>query len=66
MDSFCPVTGWKTFSRPEWINRKVSDTFTANFWVIGNSIIYSFPKGRADVRRCMFQQAGSQVSLSKG
>jgi hypothetical protein len=46
---FCPVTGFKIFSDPEWINQKVSDTFTANFWIIGNSIVYSLPKGRADL-----------------
>ena len=49
MDSFCPVTGCKVFSRPEWINKKVSDTFIANFWIVGNSTIYSLPKGKADL-----------------
>jgi len=47
---FCPVTGLKVFSKPEWINQKVSDTFIANFWIIGSSIIYSLPKGRADLK----------------
>ena len=50
MALFCPVTNLKVFSDPEWINQKVSDTFTANFWIIGNSIIYSLPKGRADLK----------------
>jgi len=49
LSSFCPVSGCNVFSRPEWINRNVSDTFIANFWVIGNSIIYSLPRGRADL-----------------
>jgi hypothetical protein len=47
---FCPVTGLKVFSDPEWINQKCSDTFIANFWIIGSSIIYSFPEGRADLK----------------
>ena len=50
MALFCPVTGLKVFSAPEWINQKVSDTFIANFWLIGDSIIYSLPKGRADLQ----------------
>ena len=56
METFCPVTGCKVVSRPEWINRKVSDTLTVNFWVVGDSIIYSFPEGRADlegVKNCI-------------
>ncbi|RZB36760.1 MAG: hypothetical protein SRB2_01839 [Desulfobacteraceae bacterium Eth-SRB2] len=50
MSLFCPVTGYKVFSDPEWINQKVSDTLIANFWIIGNSIVYSLPKGRADLK----------------
>ena len=50
MDLFCPVTGLRVFSRSEWINKKVSDTFVANFYIIGNSIIYSSPAGRADLK----------------
>jgi signal transduction histidine kinase/CheY-like chemotaxis protein len=49
MTLFCPVTGLKAFSYPEWINQKVSDSLIASFWIIGRSIIYSLPKGRADL-----------------
>ncbi|MDA3894989.1 MAG: response regulator [Desulfobacteraceae bacterium] len=48
MALFCPVSGSKVFSRPEWIKQKVSDTFTVNFWKIGDSILYSRPEGRAN------------------
>ncbi len=50
MALFCPVTGLKVISDTEWINQKCSDTFIANFWIIGSSIIYSLPKGRADLK----------------
>ncbi len=45
----CPATGLRVFTRPEWINKKVRDSFTANFYVISNSIIYSRPEGKADL-----------------
>ena len=57
MNQYCPVTGLKVFSRPEWINKRVSDTFVANFYIIGNAIIYSLPVGKADL-------AGVQNSLA--
>jgi len=50
MDLFCPVTGLRVYSRSEWINRRMSNTFVANFYIIGNSIIYSSPAGRADLK----------------
>ena len=53
IDYFCPVTGLRVFSLPEWINRHVSDTLTANFYVIGNSIIYSVPVGKTDLKGAM-------------
>ncbi len=49
MDLFCPVTGLRVLSRSEWNNKNVSDTFAANFSIIGNSIIYSIPSGKADL-----------------
>jgi signal transduction histidine kinase/ActR/RegA family two-component response regulator len=48
MTLFCPVTGLKVFTTPDWINQKVSETFETNFWIIGESIIYSKPKGYSD------------------
>ena len=50
MDLFCPVTGLRVFSRSEWTNKRVSDTFVANFFIIGNSIVYSLPAGKADLK----------------
>ena len=47
---FCPETGLKVSSVPRWINQKVSDTFEANFSIIGDSIIYSLPKGVSDLK----------------
>ena len=49
MTLYCPVTGHKVYSQPDWIDQKASDTFIANFWIIGRSIVYSLPKGRADL-----------------
>ncbi len=71
MALFCPVTGLEVFSVPEWINQKVSDTFIANFWIIGNSIIYSLPKGRADLigvrnSSVLREKVGSFISGGNG
>ncbi len=49
MALYCPITGYEVFSHPEWLNHKVSDTFTSNFRIIGHSIIYSSPRGHADL-----------------
>lgn len=49
MAQFCPVTGFKVFSHPGWMNQKVSETLEANFWTIGDAIVYSRPKGIADL-----------------
>ncbi|MFC1532771.1 ATP-binding protein [Thermodesulfobacteriota bacterium] len=49
MDLLCPVTGLRVISRSEWTNKKVSNTFVANFHIIGNSILYSSPAGKADI-----------------
>lgn len=49
MTFYCPVTGLEVLSDPQWNNQQVSSTFTANFRVIDDSIIYSAPEGYADV-----------------
>jgi len=49
MALFCPATGLEVFTLPEWINQKVSDTLIVNFWIVGGSIVYSLPEGRADL-----------------
>ncbi len=49
LTQYCPVVHDKIFSKPDWINQKVSETFEANFWIIGESIIYSRPKGYTDL-----------------
>ncbi|HKJ30425.1 MAG TPA: hypothetical protein VKA34_01300, partial [Balneolales bacterium] len=71
MTLFCPVTGLKVFSVPEWINQKVSDTFIANFQIIGGSILYSLPKGRADLNgvrnsSVLREKVGSFISGGNG
>ena len=50
MNLLCPVTGLKVFSRAEWNNKRVGDTFAANFSIIGDSILYSLPVGKADLK----------------
>ena len=49
MALFCPVTGLNILTYPDWINQKVSNTLVANNWMIGDYILYSLPKGRADL-----------------
>lgn len=49
MTSYCRITGLKLFHKPEWINRKVSDSFEISFWTIGDFVIYSRPRGKADI-----------------
>ncbi len=46
---FCPVTGLKAYTRTEWIGIQLSETFVGNFWIVGDSVLYSMPGGRADV-----------------
>jgi len=45
---YCPVAHDKVFYKTDWIKQKVSETFEANFWIIGESILYSRPKGYTD------------------
>lgn len=47
---YCPVSGFKVYARAEWIEKKCSDTFSSNFWIIGDSILYSIPSGIADLK----------------
>lgn len=42
------MLGKSVSTNPKWLNVSVSDKFTSNFYVIGKSIIYSAPSGRAD------------------
>ncbi len=49
MGYYCPATGLKVIQNPDWINQKMSKRFTANFWIINESMIYSRPKGYADL-----------------
>lgn len=53
---YCPVSGLPVYTRPAWLNQRVSETMTANFYVLGDAIIYSRPVGVADL-------AGLQGSL---
>ena len=49
-NKYCPVTGLRVFSLPDWTNKRVSDTFVSNFSIVGNSIVYSSPVGKADLK----------------
>lgn len=42
---FCPLTGLEIYTRPEWQSQKFDTDCFANFWVIGDRIIYSRPEG---------------------
>mgnify|MGYP006282940941 CR=1 FL=1 len=47
---FCPITGLLVSTQDEWRDQKLGDHFTANFYIIGNSILYSGPSGIADLK----------------
>lgn len=45
---YCPVTGLPVLTRPEWTRVDLGNNYEATFKVIGNSILLSDPRGRAD------------------
>ncbi len=45
----CPITGLKVNTRPEWAYKGPDGKFSTSFYTIGNSIVYCFPRGRADL-----------------
>ncbi len=49
MALFCATSGLEVMANPEWVSQKVSDSFEANLYLIADSIIYSRPKGYADL-----------------
>jgi len=50
MNTICSATGLKIFFQQEWINKKISDTCTNTFSILGGSILYSAPKGNFDFK----------------
>ncbi len=46
---FCPVTGLEIYTRPEWQSQKIGDDYTVDFWIIGDSILYTRPVGNVDL-----------------
>ena len=50
MNTLCAATGLKIFFQPEWTNNKISDTCSMTFSILGNSILYSAPKGNFDIK----------------
>ena len=49
MDTFCGVSGLKILSKTEWTNKKISDSCTNTFSILGNAILYSAPSGYFDL-----------------
>ncbi len=49
MALFCPVSGLKVHTDPEWIDYQASDALSANFRIINDAVIYSLPEGYADL-----------------
>ncbi len=43
--SFCPVTGLPVYARKNWLQQNIGPDYQANFSIIGQSIIYSAPRG---------------------
>lgn len=50
MTLFCPISGLQVFTQDDWQEVELGDSYTANFYVIGNSILYSGPSGTADLK----------------
>ena len=47
---FCPVTGLEIYTRPEWQSQKISADYTVDYWIIGDSILYTKPVGNVDLK----------------
>lgn len=47
---FCPITGLEVYTRPEWQRQKIGSDYTVDFWVIGDSIIYTRPAGNVNLK----------------
>ena len=50
MKLFCPVSGLQLFTQDGWHGRRLGENFTANFYIIGRSVLYSSPSGTADLQ----------------
>ena len=59
MPLYCPVSGANIVRKPDWVGRKVSDAFTANFCVVGDRVVHSAPQGRAD-----FESVGRSLRIN--
>jgi signal transduction histidine kinase len=46
---FCPVSGLQLYTQDNWRQQRFGKNFTANFYIIGQSILYSGPSGAADL-----------------
>lgn len=49
MTHYCPISCLEIIYQKDWINKLCSDSFQVSFYLIGDSIIYCKPKGRADL-----------------
>jgi len=46
-DEYCPVSGLPIYTRPEWTQVDFGNGYSATFKIIGNSILWADPCGRA-------------------
>ncbi|MFP4226345.1 MAG: hypothetical protein ACLFRF_06415 [Desulfobacterales bacterium] len=47
---FCPLTGLEIYTRPEWQSQKFGTDYTVDFWLIGDSILYTRPSGTVNLK----------------
>src|SRR6056297_17219 len=47
---FCPVTGLEIYTRPEWQSQKIGNDYSVDFWIIGDSILYTRPVGNVNFK----------------
>ena len=49
MTMFCPLTGLRVKTLPEWSKKCVTADFEVNYFLIGDSIVYGRPVGKTDL-----------------
>ena len=50
MKFLCPISGLPVFAQDNWRERTLGENFKANFYTVGQSVLYSGPSGAADLQ----------------
>lgn len=65
---FCPITGLQVVTQDDWRGRRLGEHFTANFYIVGQSVLYSGPSGTADLQgtKAVLQVSGEVAQKFAG